>query len=41
MGIEQKAGNMGVVTTTLEQAGQLVAHQFHVADVVWPGLLRD
>ncbi len=41
MGIEQKAGNLGVVTTTLEQADQLVAHELDVADVVWSGLLRD
>ena len=40
MGVEQKLGNMGIVTTTLESAGQLVAHQCHVADAVRPGLLR-
>jgi hypothetical protein len=32
MGIEQKTGNMGAVTTTLEQACQLGAHQRDVAD---------
>ena len=40
MGVEQKLGNMGVVTTTLEGNGQLVPHECHVADVVRPGLLR-
>ena len=40
MGVEQKLGNMGVVTTTLGTGGQLVAHACHVADAVWSGLLR-
>jgi hypothetical protein len=40
MGVEQKLGNMGVVTTTLEECRQLVAHECHVADVVRSGLLR-
>ncbi len=41
MGIEQKLGNMGVVTASPGRCGQLGPHQCHVADVVWPGLLRD
>ena len=40
MGIEQKLGNMGVVTTTLEARRQLGADECDVADVVWPGVLR-
>ena len=40
MGVEQKLGNMGVVTTTLEQAVAWSPHQCHVADAVWAGLLR-
>ena len=39
MGVEQKLGDMGVVTTTLEDCCQLVADQCHVADVVRSGLL--
>jgi hypothetical protein len=39
MGVEQKLGNMGVVTTTLEN-GQLVAHECDVAHAVRSGLLR-
>ena len=31
---------MGVVTTTLEKAVNWAPHQRHVADAVWPGLLR-
>jgi len=34
MGIEQKLGNMGVVTTTLEQVDQLVTHARLCADAV-------
>ena len=41
MGIEQKAGDMGVVTDLTSRCGELVSYQFHVANAVWPGLLRD
>ena len=41
MGIEQKLGDMGVVTTTLGKCCQLVADKCHVADVVRSGLLCD
>ena len=39
MGVEQKLGNMGVVTTTLETGCQLVTYACHVADAVWSRLL--
>ena len=41
MGVEQKLGNMGVVTTTLGTACNLGTHQRHVADAVRTGLLRN
>jgi hypothetical protein len=37
MGVEQKLGNMG--GRLLEQA--ITAHQCHVADVIWAGMLRN
>ena len=39
MGVEQKTGNTGSCYYYARTGGQLVTYQFHVADVVWFGLL--
>ena len=41
MGVSEKLGNLGAVTTTLDTAINWARTGAHLAAALWPGLLRD